>query len=114
MAPVGVEIGWLAAPAMSVAGACMVRVRCVAHDSDKAQVLGLVYCKAGERQVFIYAQPDGASRRRDWMAPRARDGELYFADGIVAGACVVLVRCGVIYSDKAQVLGLVYCKADDR
>ena len=46
------------------------------------------------------------------MARRARDGGLYFADGSVAGACVVLVRYGVIDSDKAQVLGLVYCKAD--
>ena len=83
----------------------MVRVRCVAHDSDQAQVLGLVYCNAGERQVFIYAQPDGASRRRDWMAPRARDGELYCSDGLVAGACVVLVHYGALDLDKAQVLG---------
>ena len=42
------------------------------------------------------------------MARRARDGGLYFADGSVAGACVVLVRYGVIDSDKAQVLGLAW------
>ena len=48
------------------------------------------------------------------MTRRARDGGLYFADGIVAGACVLFVRCGVIDSDKAQILGLVYGNADDR
>ena len=48
------------------------------------------------------------------MARRARDGELYCADGCVAGACVFLVRYGAHDSDKAQVLGLIYGKADER
>ena len=48
------------------------------------------------------------------MTRRARDGELYCADGriagacvilvrCVAGACVILVRCGVIDSYKSRV-----------
>ena len=48
------------------------------------------------------------------MTRRARDGELYCADGRIAGACVFLVRYGALESDKGQVLGLVYGSADDR
>ena len=62
----------------------------------------------------MYAPSDGACRRRDRMTRRARDGGLYCSDGFVAGACVFLVRYGVIDSDKARVLGLVYGNADDR
>ena len=46
------------------------------------------------------------------MTRRARDGELYCADGRIAGACVFLVRYGALESDKGQVLGLVYGSAD--
>ena len=59
----------------------------------------------------MYAPSDGACRRRDRMTRRARDGGLYCSDGFVAGACVFLVRYGVIDSDKARVLGLVYGNA---
>ena len=49
------------------------------------------------------------------MARRARDGGLLMSRiGRVAGACVIFVRYGAFDSDKAQVLGLVYGKADDR
>ena len=48
------------------------------------------------------------------MACRARDGEFYCADGAVAGARMEFVRCSVIDSYKAQVLGLVYGNADER
>ena len=74
-------------------------------DSYKAQVLGLVYCKADDCWGFIYASSDGACRRRGRMVRRARDGELYCADGSVAGACMEFVRYGALESDKAQVLG---------
>ena len=39
------------------------------------------------------------------MTRRARDGGLYFADGIVAGACMELAFRGALDSYKAQVLG---------
>ena len=85
----------------SVAGACVVLVRYGVIDSDKAQVLGLVYCKADDREVFIYAPSDGGCRRRSWMACRARDGGFYCADGAVAGACVLFVWCVALDSYKA-------------
>ena len=40
------------------------------------------------------------------MTRRARDGGLYFADGRIAGACVLFVRCGSLDSDKARVFGV--------
>ena len=122
MAPVGVDVGWRGAPAM---GNCIARM-----DASRARVcISFVVSRTiriwlkfwgwfmempMSARDFIVASSDGSSRRRDWMAWRARDGGFYCSDGFVAGACVLFVRCGVIDSYKAQVLGLVYGNAADR